>query len=803
MAKGSFYEELIGSDWMGRTSDEYTYTKKGASIGWEETLTQGSAFSTFIMNVDSKQKHLTPEKQLFLAKQACSNIVGRMSAGLKKRTHITFAQDFQNYAKSDKTMICVSLEPLKPDNDIKFPTFNHALDPILGACAHEMGHILYTDAEYSDYIMKFKGVEQNLKASIMNILEDERIEKLIAENYRGYTHYVGKIKDYCFGKKFPKELEKTGYQESQEKVGRLYEVFLHLIRYPKALREHHVNEFENEIRQFQEILAQYPATIYELTQATELIYAVFFNFFKKEKQPQKQPQQQQQKQEQNQEEELEDQDEKPTESEEQEESESEQDSEGNESGEEENQEDFDGQGDGGEQIEQETEADSETGGGNVKSDKGEEVEEEDAEKTGGSEKGKQDEEADEEKESQDGSEAGEPETAEQGTEETQDGGESSGNGEESEEGADDADQGNNPFAGMTEEDLAEAMAEAVAEILQAIAEAEPELGTAEEIAEMLFGAKVDMGDTLQDISNFDNSDMSLRESSASKNTELAGLGIDQMSVVFLDPEKHSTTANHYDDSLAEVRTSASSLRAELQKMNRNTEITNTGLFEGTFDDGMLVDAIIGAKNVFSETFKIQNRGAVILLGIDESGSMQSSGNWRRAQQIAVLFERALDGVNNIDFFCYGHTTLYDETLSAKPTAINCYYEGRKKGNRRTLGKIYHHNTNRDGHAILEMVARTRERAPKDSPIIMFMISDGEPSESVPHGYSKKQYTKKCVDRVEQRLNTTVIHIAIESGIDSASMFNHYVKFTDHRTLVKDVSRLLKTIVVDRQTPITI
>jgi nitric oxide reductase activation protein len=137
------------------------------------------------------------------------------------------------------------------------------------------------------------------------------------------------------------------------------------------------------------------------------------------------------------------------------------------------------------------------------------------------------------------------------------------------------------------------------------------------------------------------------------------------------------------------------------------------------------------------------------------------------------------------------------------TWINVYYEGRKKSDRKALGKIHNHATNRDGHAILEVVGRMRTKVPANMPIILFMISDGEPSASVPDGYSGVTYTKKAVNVVEKYSNTQVIAIAIDEGIPMSDMYNTYLELTDQNKLVRDLGLILKKIIAKQQMPVTL
>ena len=251
MAKTTFYEQLSTMDWLGRSEDDYTYEKRGLTFGWEETLTKGEPISNFIIRV-GKDSELNPHRKITLVKQACEMLKSRMLIGEKVNTIITFTSEFENYATNDKTKICVTLEPLSTtDPSLTMPTFNHALDPILGYLVHEMAHIVYTEPAYGEHIMKFKGDEQKLKAMIMNVIEDERIEHNVSIDFGGYVGYLGKAKDYCFGKKYEAEKKlieefnannTAGALPQLSKIEQLANVFIHLLRYPRALEPDQVNE---------------------------------------------------------------------------------------------------------------------------------------------------------------------------------------------------------------------------------------------------------------------------------------------------------------------------------------------------------------------------------------------------------------------------------------------------------------------------------------------------------------------------------------------------------------------------------
>lgn len=742
----TFYDELLASDWLGRDPKEYTHAKKGVGIGWEETLTKGDAISSFILKAN---KNPSTEKQILMTKQACSTIVNRMNF-LKRPVNVTFSKDFNSYRQGDK--ICVTLEPLF--GSIKFPSFNHKLDPILGYCVHEMAHVLYTKPEYHNHLMKFKGKEQEVKKMIMNILEDERIEQKISTAFRGYTDYIGKAKDHSFGKKWAEKIAEKNL-DTEEDINQLFTSFLHLVRYPKALQRDIVNKFEKELSEIKDILTPYPETLSDLTRCADGVYGVLKNF-------------------------LEDDSEMP---------------------------EMGGNSQSKDQDDSSSQQDNQQGGGKGKSqkqdkkDKGDEENDTDKDNSSGNNEDDS-EEGDEEKSGQGGSEEdGEEENSDErggGSDEEEesndgDASDEQDSDEDGDNGDGDSDSGDDNNSGSKD-----SLGDALQDILSVLAESMPEDMTSDQIAQKM--GQYQVAPVIREVNNFDNSDLNDRKGHGHVFPVTQNLQMDEMDVVFQSADKLNASQNNYDYALNNVKSYASSLRAKFQQLNRNHSVTFSGLCEGDFDDTLLVDAIVGAKNVYKEEHKIRNKSAVIGLLIDESGSM-GGHHINKAREIAVLFERALEGVNNIDFYCYGHTTgsfMANRGFRQDATHINVYFEGRKKSNRKNLGKIYSHNTNRDGHAILEVVGRMREQVSMDKPIILFMISDGEPSARVPSPYNGVTYTRKAVETVEKFANTTICHIAIESGIPSKDMFNTFLTFTNPQTLVHDIGNVLKKIMIKQQ-----
>jgi nitric oxide reductase activation protein len=87
------------------------------------------------------------------------------------------------------------------------------------------------------------------------------------------------------------------------------------------------------------------------------------------------------------------------------------------------------------------------------------------------------------------------------------------------------------------------------------------------------------------------------------------------------------------------------------------------------------------------------------------------------------------------------------------------------------------------------VAQVVTRRTRNRDIILLVLSDGQPHA---HGYTGEAavaHTRTIVKRLQRDM--AVLQVAIEPGLDSARMFDHYVRFTELATLPADMMRLVR------------
>lgn len=220
----------------------------------------------------------------------------------------------------------------------------------------------------------------------------------------------------------------------------------------------------------------------------------------------------------------------------------------------------------------------------------------------------------------------------------------------------------------------------------------------------------------------------------------------------------------------------------LKRKNRDYKFSIKGMRSGRLDTNKLVEAKQKVPTIYERMGEVKTDKLNIVILIDESGSMSWNDKIVRAAEAAIFLNEAFSKQPDVELFIYGHTA----DLSDKSTDIFVYREpGIKKAY--GLSTCTARSNNRDGVAIYETAKRVRKFT--NNPVVMLVISDGEPAA---YGYNDTfaiEHTRKMVLKAEA-MNMQVIQIAIDS-VKSNLMFTNYVKMTDMKTFPSDLVNYLK------------
>lgn len=228
------------------------------------------------------------------------------------------------------------------------------------------------------------------------------------------------------------------------------------------------------------------------------------------------------------------------------------------------------------------------------------------------------------------------------------------------------------------------------------------------------------------------------------------------------------------------------IRTILSREHRDVRLVLKSQKSGVLDVSKLAEAMQGVESVYETYGDVRTSKLCVCLLIDESGSM-SGPKIRQAAQTGIMFNEALKGVPDVALFIYGFSG--DQRHSGSDEIYVYKEPGYTKPF--TLGSCAARCQNRDGRVIYEVGMRVRKFT--DKPCIYFVISDGAPCAN---GYGGNPAIKDTHDKVlmVEKKGFQVIQIAIEEGVPSDRMFKHFVKFTDIKTLPKDLSSLMKKLV---------
>lgn len=248
------------SDWFIRDGETFLKIRKKGRIGWEKTLEDGEAYSAYLLEAPTQEDLI--KRAYTLAKE----MIVVMDPPFKVNVKITTGTS--DSFTTGKT-VCVNTA-MFDDPEL---SVGEKLDTFLGVTIHEGCHLLYTDFKEGAKITK--GVIHY----IFNILEDERIEELCGENKPGLANFLEKSKYYYFDQYY------LDYVVPKEKEGkltpfdRIMNCFLHIIRYPKYLKEEEVVEFGHYLIEVKKVVVPYPITTADTVKVAYRVFDIIKEFY--------------------------------------------------------------------------------------------------------------------------------------------------------------------------------------------------------------------------------------------------------------------------------------------------------------------------------------------------------------------------------------------------------------------------------------------------------------------------------------------------------------------------------------------
>ena len=189
---------------------------------------------------------------------------GEMEFGDYRRIFLpTRVLDDSTYTEADKISICS------------------------GQAIHEAAHLKYTElAVIESFRAKLEGLAtvEEVKAdsrakidfikSLINIIEDERVESLLLQERPGYIEFIDKAKTYQYKGFIEKQKSESG------KVTAFLNNLYRLIRYPEGIEDEVLKNYAEYYERIKDILTPLPETTKDSCLSAYRIYKVLIEIFK-------------------------------------------------------------------------------------------------------------------------------------------------------------------------------------------------------------------------------------------------------------------------------------------------------------------------------------------------------------------------------------------------------------------------------------------------------------------------------------------------------------------------------------------
>ena len=254
--------QVLREDFLRRNGENYTSASQKGRLGWEQTLSSGSAYSAAMLSPkDDADLHR-------IAYNHARDMIVAMNTPFKVRIALT-----PDVSYTDSKVVSVATDMF---DDGKL-SVGQKIDIFTGLAIHEGSHLLYTDFEMMPQ------AQNRVIADLFNIIEDERIEMLTGQERPGLVNFLGSVKYYYFDRHSSRMAFCSGGGELDRSV-RLVNSILSMIRYPKAIEEDDLKEFADTLYEVRDVIMPYPETCAGAFSAAQRIYDIIKRFFNQEQQ---------------------------------------------------------------------------------------------------------------------------------------------------------------------------------------------------------------------------------------------------------------------------------------------------------------------------------------------------------------------------------------------------------------------------------------------------------------------------------------------------------------------------------------
>ena len=255
--------DAIAQDFLDRDQESFVKIRRTGRLGWESLIPEGGNYSDILRDCHGEGDVVKEAYGMARDYIVAMDTPYRVTLRLSPEMNCT-----------DSRVVYLSTRVFD-DKDL---TEGQKIDTFMGLAIHEGCHLKWTD--FNQMASEDNGIVRNL----INLLEDERIERLCGEVMPGYANYLKATKYYMFDLYRQRKAQECG-EEKLPAPARLLNAILAIIRYPKTLDRDDLEEFADYLYEVREIIKIFPSTPAEVTAAAKAVYDVIRKFFEQQEAP--------------------------------------------------------------------------------------------------------------------------------------------------------------------------------------------------------------------------------------------------------------------------------------------------------------------------------------------------------------------------------------------------------------------------------------------------------------------------------------------------------------------------------------
>jgi cobalamin biosynthesis protein CobT len=259
------------------------------------------------------------------------------------------------------------------------------------------------------------------------------------------------------------------------------------------------------------------------------------------------------------------------------------------------------------------------------------------------------------------------------------------------------------------------------------------------------------------------------------------------SIVSYVPVNKTSNSNVFDYNRIKSKTARYStiLSRHFLQHNEESKYVLKSQKNGQLDTDKFADVKLRLPNIYTQSRSVKSDDIAICLLIDESGSMSGS-KIDRCRELSVLLNEAISKISSIECFIYGHTESNRSGIT-----VFTYKEAGVKSDKHCIASMSARNGNADGYAIEAAMRRVRSKTKR--PVLMIIISDGQPAYQTRDGVNAESHMKKIIKSANNR-DFSIIHIGIDGDANFAErVYPINYSFTDMATFVPNMVKMIKKV----------